>query len=101
MSDTIRVAIWQDAETGDFDFYIDGNPDFPGAYTFDLDRSVLNGWTDAQKAWQAVQKQIGDLYRARTRRIEAQENVDELRARLAEAQAALDAHLAQNPEDTP
>lgn len=99
-NDTVRVAIWRDAETGDFDFYIDGNPDFPGAYTFDLDRSVLDGWTAVQQAWQGVQEDLGALYRARTRRIEAQENVDRLRAAVTEAQAALDAHLAQ-AGDTP
>lgn len=100
-NDTVRVTIWRDHDTGDYGFYVSANTRPPGNYTFDLDRAVLDGWTAAQQAWQAAQEDIGTLYRARTRRIEAQENVDELRARLAEAQAALDAHLAQNPEDTP
>lgn len=97
-NDTVRVAIWQDAETGDFDFYIDGNPDFPGAYTFDLDRSVLDGWTAVQQAWQGMQEDLTALYRARAERLAAHREVDRLRAAVAEAQANLDAHLAQTGE---
>lgn len=99
MSDTVKILISQDAESGDYEYNRVHDDYRYSEWVFEVSPETFAQWEDTKRRWEIITDTLAGLHQSRRRINDARAERDRLEAELRDAEDAYATFLAETARD--